>query len=64
MTNNRNYYTTSSNYASTIPSRDEFHKYASNLITISDFETDHTNELQISKVDTALRWTIKNRKSN
>lgn len=58
MTNNRNYYT-SSNYATTIPSRDEFHRFASNLITLSDFDIDHTNKVQIDKVDNAIKWTIK-----
>lgn len=62
MTNNRNYYTTSSNYANTIPTREEFHRYTSNAISVSDFHTDHTNEIQIDKVDYALKWTVKNDK--
>lgn len=59
MTNNRNYYL-SSNYATTIPSREEFHKFANNTISLSDFETYHTNGIQIEKVDSAIKWTIKN----
>lgn len=59
MTNNRNYYT-SSNYANTIPTREEFHRYAENTISDSDFNTDHTNGFQIEKVASAIRWTVKN----
>lgn len=61
MTNNRNYYT-SSNYATTIPSREEFHRYASNTISISDFETGHTSGIQVEKVVSSIIWTIKNDK--
>ena len=56
---NRNYYT-SSNYATTIPSREIFHRYASNVITISDFETYHSNGIQTEKVSMSINWTIKN----
>ena len=57
MTNTRNYYT-SSNYANTIPIREEFHRYASNVLSIGDFDTNYTNGYQIDKVDAAIQWTI------
>lgn len=63
---NKNYYT-SSNYATInpIPTRDEFHKYTSNLISISDFETDHSNGIQVEKVLSSINWTKKlSRKEN
>lgn len=59
----KNYYT-SSNYMglTNIPSKEDFSKYASNLVTLSDFETDHSNCQQIEKVANAINWTIKNNK--
>ena len=59
----KNYYT-SSNYEglTNIPSKKEFNKYASNLITLGDFDTDHSNCQQIDKVFNAIDWTIKNSK--
>ena len=63
---NKNYYT-SSNYATInpIPTRDEFHKYTSNLISISDFETDHSNGIQVEKVLSSINWAKKlSRKEN
>ena len=58
---NKNYYT-SSNYAGRIPNREEFHRYASNLITEADFDTDHSNGIQAAKVFSAIHWTLKNSK--
>ena len=57
----RNYYT-SSNYVNTIPTREEFHRYASNVISIGDFDTDHSNGRQAEKVDDAIKWTVKHSK--
>ena len=56
----KNYYT-SSNYTglTSIPSKKEFNKYASNSITLGDFDTDHSNCQQIKKVANAIDWTIK-----
>ena len=59
---NRNYYTGTDYDSKPIPSREEFHRYTSNLITESDFDTDHTNKVQVEKVDSAIKWTIKNSK--
>lgn len=44
----------------TIPSREEFHKYASNIISIDDFSNRYPTGYQIDKVDRAIKWTIKN----
>ena len=56
----KNYYT-SSNYTglTSIPIKEEFNKYASNLITLGDFDTDHTNCCQVTKVAGAIDWTFK-----
>lgn len=57
---NRNYYL-SSNYAgSPIPSREEFHRYASNMLAVGDFSTDYPSGYQVDRVARALRWTIGN----
>lgn len=52
MTNNR----------LSIPSREEFHKYASNLLSISDFDTEHHayDGYQINRVVSALNWSRDN----
>ena len=49
-----------------IPSREEFHRYTSNLLAKSDFNTDYFNEpyFQISRVASALIWTKKNANSH
>lgn len=48
-----------------IPSREEFHRYASNLLSNSDFNTDYFSdpEFQINRVASALNWTRKNANS-
>lgn len=56
---NRNYYL-SSNYAGKIPTREEFHTYASNLISEGDFCTNYSSGYQIDKVASAIKWTRKN----
>ena len=45
-----------------IPSREEFHRYTSNIITERDFCTDFQpfDGVQISKVASALLWTKRN----
>ena len=61
MTVTKNYYT-SSNYETIkpIPSREEFHRYASNKLTDGDFCTDYSSGYQVSRVSQALDWTHKN----
>lgn len=45
-----------------IPSREEFHRYASNLLSNSDFNTDYFSDpyFQTNRVASALNWTVKN----
>lgn len=45
-----------------IPSREEFHRYASNLLTNTDFDTQrHAYDgFQISRTASALNWTLRN----
>lgn len=44
-----------------IPTRDEFHRFASNRLSISDFATTCPSiGVQISKVSSAIGWTYNN----
>ena len=63
MSLTKNYYT-SSNYTglTSIPTKEDFSKYTSNLITLGDFDTDHPNCCQVKKIANAIDWTIKNSK--
>ena len=63
MTVTKNYYT-SSNYETIkpIPSREEFHRFASNELSEGDFCTNHPSGFQINKVSSAIRWTYANDK--
>ena len=45
-----------------IPSREEFHRYASNLLTNSDFDTDYSSGFQVERVASAISWTYANEK--
>lgn len=58
---NKNYYT-SSNYVGRIPTREEFHRYASNELSLGDFCTNHPSGYQIERVAQSIRWTIANDK--
>lgn len=42
-----------------IPTREEFHRYASNLLTEGDFCTEHSSGYQASRVANALDWSKK-----
>lgn len=56
----KNYYTPNNYMGLTnIPSKEKFSRYASNLITLSDFDTYHTNCCQVAKVASAIDWTFK-----
>lgn len=61
MTVTKNYYT-SSNYATInpLPSRDEFHRFTSNELSLGDFCTNHPSCYQIERVAQSIRWTIAN----
>lgn len=60
MTNKKNLVTTSSNRKPNIPTREEFHRFASNELSEGDFCTNHPSGYQINKVSSALRWTYAN----
>ena len=42
-----------------IPCREEFHKIANNKISISDFNTDHTQGHAVERVASAITWSKK-----
>ena len=64
MTSAKNYYT-SSNYEGTIPTREEFHKFASNELSEADFCTNYpsTSGFQTNRVANAIKWTYSNEKN-
>lgn len=45
-----------------IPSRDEFHRFASNLLSESDFCTDYPSRIQVERTANAISWTYSNKK--
>lgn len=45
-----------------IPSREYFHRFASNLLSESDFNTEYPTGYESNKVASALRWTLNNEK--
>ena len=45
-----------------IPSREEFHRYASNQLCESDFDTDYPSGFQVERVSSAISWTYTNEK--
>ena len=57
-------YITKSNNHTTLPvySREEFHRYASNLLSEADFCTEYPSGWQIKQCASALGWTLKNEK--
>lgn len=59
-TTKRHYVNPLSNNNLRIPSREEFHRYASNKLTDGDFCTDYSSGYQVSRVAQALDWTRKN----
>lgn len=54
----------SSNNKPCIPTREEFHRYASNVLSDSDFCTDFPGYpyYQVNKVASSLKWTYNNEK--
>ena len=45
-----------------IPTREEFHRYASNELSLGDFCTNYSSGYQVERVAQAIRWTIANDK--
>lgn len=43
-----------------IPSREEFHRYASNKLSDGDFCTEYSSDYQVDRVAQALDWTLEN----
>lgn len=57
MTETHTHYTTPGSHNLKTPSREEFHRYASNLLSVSDFCTDYPTEYTVNKISSSLRWT-------
>ena len=55
----KNYYTNRNYEGGNIPTREEFHRYASNKLADGDFCTEYPSGYQVSRVAQALDWTIK-----
>lgn len=47
----------------TIPTREEFHRYASNVLNENDFCTDYPGRsgYQVNRVAKSIRWSVANR---
>ena len=59
---NRNYYTNKNYDTKNIPNHDEFHRFASNVLSENDFCTYYNAGTQASKVAQSLNWTYKNKR--
>lgn len=62
MTETQSHYTTPGNHNLRIPSREEFHRYASDTLSEADFCTDYPTDYTVDKISSSLRWTINNSK--
>lgn len=62
MTETQSHYTTPGNHNLTTPSKEEFHRYASDILYESDFCTDYPAGYIANKISGSLRWTISNSK--
>ena len=65
MTTNTNYYTGRNYDDAPIPTREEFHRYTSNLLTEADFCTNYPCDagFQTNRVANAISWTYTNEKN-
>ena len=57
MTETQSHYTTPGNHNLKTPSREEFHRYASDTLSEADFCTDYPTGYTVSKIASSLRWT-------
>lgn len=57
---NRNYYTNKNYDTKNIPTYEEFHRFASNVLSENDFCTNYNSGTQVHKVAKSLRWTYAN----
>ena len=55
-------YTETGHHDIRIPSRDDFHKYAMNILSDSDFCTEYPTGHVIDAITSSLRWTKSNAK--
>ena len=56
-----NHNTTVNKQTLPIPTRDEFHRFASNYLSKTDFDTQYApGGTQINKVIAAMNWTLNN----
>lgn len=62
MTETQSHYATPGSHNLKTPSRDEFHRYASDLLLETDFCTDYPAGYIAGKIASSLRWTINNSK--
>ena len=62
MTETQSHYATPGSHNFKTPSRDEFHRYASDLLSETDFCTDYPAGYIAGKIASSLRWTINNSK--
>ena len=59
---NKNYYTNKNYDTKNTPSNEDFHHFASNILSECDFCTNYNSGIQIDKVVQSLRWTYANDK--
>lgn len=57
---NKNYYLSSNYVSSNIPTREEFHRFASNELSLGDFCTNYSSGYQVNRVFKAIKWTYEN----
>ena len=62
MTETQSHYMTPGSHNLKIPSREEFHRYASDILSEADFCTDYPTGYTVSKIASSLRWTLSNSK--
>ena len=67
MTEGTQKYITPGSHNQIIPSRDEFHKYATAKLYLDDFTTDYPTKipgLTVAKIESSLYWTEKLKDKN
>lgn len=62
MAETQSRYMTPGNHNLKIPSREEFHRYASDILSEADFCTDYPTDYTVNKIASSLRWTLNNSK--
>lgn len=62
MAETQSRYMTPGNHNLKIPSREEFHRYASDILSEADFCTDYPTGYTVNKIASSLRWTLNNSK--